>query len=116
LVATSGRVHLAAELDEAVVHDVLFGDAVAHDLDVEPVAEDLAKVCAAFFAPSRSRCFSSGCAHERRHAAREHDQPVVVLGQQIEVDPRLVVVALEEALRDQRDEVAVADQDRRQAA
>ena len=41
-------------------------------------------------------------------------KPSVVLRQQIHVDPRLVVVALEEALGDQRDEIAVADQVGRQ--
>ena len=33
-----------------------------------------------------------------------------MLRQQLEIDPRLVIVAFEEALRDQRDEVAIADE------
>ena len=39
--------------------------------------------------------------HHRREAARRRDQPLAALAQQIEVDARLVVEALEVALRDQ---------------
>jgi hypothetical protein len=44
----------------------------------------------------------------RVQAAREHEQPLGVLGQQLLVHPRLVVEALEIGLGDQLDEVAVA--------
>ena len=42
-----------------------------------------------------------------RHASREHDQAAVVLREQVHVDARLVVIALEKALRDQRREVLI---------
>ena len=35
------QVQLAGDRDQAVVDDVFFGHPVAHELDVEPVAEDL---------------------------------------------------------------------------
>ncbi len=103
------QVHLASELDQAVVELLLLLDAVTHDLDVEAVAEDVAVDLGGLLGPlvvvvqQRLRA-------QARHAAGEDDEAVVMLGQQIEVDPRLVIVALQEALRDQRDEVAVADQ------
>ena len=45
---------------------------------------------------------------QRGEAARGRDQPLAVLAQQVEVDARLVVEALEVALRDQLHQVAVA--------
>ena len=82
---------------------------MAHDFDIEPVAEDVmerrggALGLGGIVAQERLR-------HQARHAAREDDQSLVVLGQQIHVDARLVVIPFEKALRDQRREVPIPDQ------
>ena len=101
-------IQLPRDLDQSLVDDVFFRHPVPHDLDVEPVAEDLAEDLRVLFRrlvvvlEQRRR-------DQRGHAARKDDQTLVVLREQIEVDPRLVVVPLEEALGDQRGQVLVAD-------
>ena len=113
MVATIGTIQLARDADQARVDDVLLGHAVAHHFDVEPVAEDV-DVGLGVLDRGRVVVFEQRRGDHARHAAREHDQAVVVLGQQIQVDARLVIVAFEKALGDQRGEVPVADQVGRQ--
>ena len=97
---------LARDLDEAAVDHVLFGHAVAHDLDVEPVAEDVSERLRVFLR-RLVVVLEQRRGHQRRHAARQDDEPFVVLREQIQIDPRLVVIAFEKAFGDQRREVLV---------
>ena len=106
-------VQLPGQLDEARIQRIFFRHAVAHDLDIEPVAEDLAERLGVL-AGRLVVVFQQWRRHHRRHAARQRDEPLVVGRQQIEVDPRLVVVALQKALGDERGEVLVADVARRE--
>ena len=102
------QVHLPSELDEALVDDVLFRNAVAHNFDIKAIAENVDELARsllrAFVIVAQKRLRA-----ERRHTAREHDQPIVMPGQEIHVDARLVVITLEEPLRDQRDQIAIPD-------
>ncbi len=100
-------VELARQLDEALVDDLFFRHPVAHDLDVEPVAEDVAEHLRVLLR-RRVVVLEQRRRDHRGHAAGEDDQPFVMLRQQIHVDPRLVVVALEETGRDQRREISIA--------
>jgi hypothetical protein len=100
---------LARDLHETLVDDAFLGHPVAHYFDVEAIAED---VDVGFSVLERRRVvvLEQGRGDQAGHAAREHDQPVVVLLEQIEIDPGLVIVALQKALGDQGGQVAVADQ------
>ena len=102
-----GQVQFARDRDQTVVDDLFFRHAVAHDLDVEPVAEDIAELFRRF-ERRRTIVLEQGRRDEARHAAREHDQAGMMLREQIHVDARLVVVALEKAFGDQRGEILVA--------
>ena len=86
---------------------------MTHDLKVEAIAENLAihlrSLLRALVVVAQEWLRA-----QARHAARKHDQAFVVFCQKVEVDPRLVVVALEEALGNERDQIAVADQVRSQ--
>ena len=105
------QVHLARDPNEPVVDRLLLRHAVAHDFDVEAIAEDVDDTSCASL---QRRLVVVRAARLRRTSPDMQPEstikPVVVLREQVEVDPRLVVVALEEAFRDQRDEVAVADE------
>ncbi len=100
------QIEFARELDETGVHGVLLGNAVAHDLDVKAVAEDLMERRRGFLR-TLVVVAQQWLRAQARHAAGEHDQSAVVLLEQFHIDARLVVVALEKAFRDERNEVPV---------
>jgi hypothetical protein len=88
------------------VHDVLRSDAVALHLEVVAAVEDgrhlLDELPGGLDLSSRD-----GAAHHGREASGGRDQPLAALAQQVEIDARLVVEALEVGLRDEVDQVAV---------
>ena len=96
------------DLDQPGAHRVLLGDAVVLELEEVVVgAEDLGVL-----ACDRLRRVDVA-AHDRlgqlaAEARGEADQSLGVLGEQLPVDARLVVVALEVRRADQLDEVAIA--------
>ena len=98
----------AGNADELLVERIFFGHPVAHDLDVKAVAENLPEHLRVALG-GRVVVLEQRRRDHRRHAARQHDQTLVVLREQIHIDARLVVVAVEETARDQRGEVLVAD-------
>ena len=102
------QIHLAGKLDQPVVDDVLLRDAVPHHFDVEAIAEDVDKrprgALRALVVVAQQ-----GLRDQRRHTSGKNDQPVVMAGQKIHVDARLVVVAFEKPLRDERHEIPIAD-------
>ena len=84
-------------------------DAGVLDLDVDLVAaEDLHQPVELGSRARPGRPSQQRLADAARQAAGERDQPARVALQQLEVDARLVVVALEVAGRDELDEVVVA--------
>ena len=97
------------DLDQAGAHRLLLGDAVVLQLEEVAVgSEDLGML-------ARHRLGGRHVAAEDRlgqlatEARGEADQALGVLGEQLAVDARLVVVALEMRCADQLDEVAIAD-------
>ena len=99
---------LAGERDQPGVDRIFLGHPVPHDLDVEPVAEDVRESPRVQLG-ARHVVLEQRRGDQSRHAPRKDDQPFVVPGQQIHVDPRLVVVPLQKALGDQGRQVLVAD-------
>ena len=104
-----GQFQLACHANQALVDRVLLLHPVAHHLDVEAVAEDLAirlRVAQGFgIVVAQQRC-----RNQAGHAAGEDDQALVVLRQELEIDARFVVVAFEEALGDEGHQVSVSHQ------
>ena len=103
-----GDAGLAAQADQAVGGRVLLGDAVVLDLEIEVLlAEERAQV-------ERARPRSLEVAADDRlrdlagQTAREADQPLGVLVQQLPVDARLDIKALGEARGHEIAEIAVA--------
>jgi hypothetical protein len=94
-------------LDQLGIDLVLGGNAVTLELEVVAVREDRGELLDQ--APGTvDLAAQDGAAHHRGQTARGGDQPLAALAQQVEVDARLVVEALEVALGDQVDQVAVA--------
>ncbi len=95
------------DLEQLLLDPLLELDPVPLQLDVEATGEDAREVLGelpgalGLARPERA-------ADHRRQAARGRDQALAVLAQELEVDPGLVVEALEVALRDQRHEVPIA--------
>ena len=105
--ATEGGADGAGDLDGALGHRDLLLEAVRlHLHEVVVLAEHLLVPARGL---ERLGLVPGGelPAHLGVEAAREHEQPVRVLGQQLPVHPRLVVVALEVGLGDQLHEVGV---------
>ena len=83
-------------LDQLGVHPILVADAVALHLQVVAVAEDLVEL--RDLLPGRLHlAVADGAANHRREATRRRDQALAVLAQEVHVDARLVVEALEVA-------------------
>ncbi len=100
---------LASHPYQTIVDGILLGHPVTHHLDIEAIAEDI-HIGLGVAHRGRVVTAQNRCRDESRHAAGEDDQAVVVLGEQLQIYARLVVVALQETFGDQRDQVAVADQ------
>ena len=102
------HVQLASNSDETVVDRVLLRHAVTHHFDVKTVADNLfiglGVLPRGRFVPAQQRR-----GDQAGHAAGEHDQTVVMLFEKLEIDARLVIVAFQEALGYQGDEISVAD-------
>ena len=106
-------VQLAGDLDQALVDDLFFRHPVTHHFDVEAISEDLFEDLRVLLR-GRVVVLEQGRGDQTGHAARKDDEALVVLGQQVQIDPGLIVVALQEALGDERGQIPVADQIGRQ--
>jgi hypothetical protein len=97
---------LLVHVEQLAVHGLLRGDPVALELEVEPISEDavegLELLPRLAHAPVQDRVRDG-----RREAAGGRDQALVVLPQELEVDARLVVEALQIAPGDQAHQVPV---------
>ncbi len=101
------EVQIGGHLHQLGVHLVLRGNPVALQLQVEAALEERRELLDE--APgARGVVVEDRARHHRRETARRRDQPFAVLAQQIEVDARLVVEALEIAPRHQHHQIAVA--------
>ncbi len=101
------KAQVGSHLHQLGVHLVLRRDAVALQLEVEAVLEDRRELLDQ--PPGARRVVVEDRArHHRGEAAGRRDQAFAAFAQQIEVDARLVVEALEVALRNQNHQVAVA--------
>jgi hypothetical protein len=101
------KLQVHRHLRELGVHAVLVADAVALQLEVEAVAEDPGEI----LGQPPGAVELSGADRAARHrgqAAGGRDQALVVLPQEVHVDARLVVEALEVGLRHEHHQVPVA--------
>jgi hypothetical protein len=99
--------HLLADLHELVVQRLLDGDAVVLELEVETIAEQL-PVLGHLVAGPREVAGDDQLGDLGRQTARQADEAVGVLGEQVLIGPRVVVEALEPGFGRDLDEVRVA--------
>ena len=98
--------HVVLHLEQFLVDDLLVLDAVAHHFEVIAVAEESVKILRE--GPGLVELARGDRARDRRRqAARGADQSFVVFFEQLPVDPRLVVEALQVRLRDELHQVGV---------
>ena len=81
---------------------------MTHHFDVKTIAEDLS-IGLGVLQRGRFVSAQQRCGDQSGHAAREHDQTVVMLFEKLEIDAGLVIIAFQEAFRYQGDEISVAD-------
>ena len=103
----------AGELQGHIGHLPLHIQAVVLDLDEIPVAEPLLKPAGNIAGLGERLSLFAGAADERpvelaRQAARQADDPLAVLLQQVTVDPRLEIEALQVGLGGQLEQVVEA--------
>jgi hypothetical protein len=97
---------LFVDAEQLAVHDVLLGDPVTLKLQVVAVAEELRKTLDEL--PRLVRpALENGARDHAREATGRGDQALVVGPQELHVDARLVVEALEVALGDELHQIAV---------
>ena len=99
---------LLGDLDQLRVGAVLLGDAVVLELDEEVVAPEDLLEAAGLLERLVEAVGEQALEHVAAEAAGGGDDAAAVLGEQLPVDLRLAVVALEERPRRQLDEVPVA--------
>ena len=99
---------LLGELDEAGVGLALLRQAVVLDLEEEVLAAEDLEVFAHERVGALHIVLQDGARNLAGDAGREADDALVVLAQEVLVDARLVVHALDVGQRDELDEVAVA--------
>jgi len=96
------------DLEQALEHLLLRLDAVVHHLQVVALGAEDVPVLARHAHGARQVAVEQGLGELALEAAREHDEALGVFGEQLPVDARVVVEALEEGLRGEGHQVLVA--------